>query len=103
MKRYEVEVDRSAKTPKQFWNACQKIFEKKTGMGLEDWVGSFEEWENPEHEYNIYAKHEDWETPQREVLRTKPLEYQIYLQGAYNFILEWFEGHGYMYAVEYSK
>lgn len=102
-KRYEVEIDRHANSPRSFWTLCNKRYEEKTGMTLEAWIDSYEEWAQPRSEFDISAAHEDWDFPQREVAHSHPYEFQIFFQGAYNVILEWFDGHGYMYAVEYER
>lgn len=102
-REYEVEIERHGITPKAFWNYCNKCYEKKTGMTLEAWIDSFEEWASPTSEYDIKSSHEDWDEPLREVAHSHKYSYQIYLQSRYNFILEYDDGYGYMYATEFKR
>jgi len=103
-KLYEFETKRSNITPKQFWTHCAKAFEKKTGRNFE-WLDSFEYWSNPTDNADNTWKHEDWDEPKTEICRIKPFNIQLYLQGSYNFIMEfdfWDDktGWGYCYAYE---
>ena len=104
---YEVETLRTNITPRQFFTYAARMFERKTGEKLY-WVDSFEDWETPSCECDIRAKHEDWDTPQYEICRSKPFNFHFYLEGTYNFIMEfdfWDEktGNGYMYAYEIER
>ena len=105
MKLYEVECERNNVSPKEFFNYCKKRMETK-GADLETWIDSYDEWEKPLRPEQYHTNdHLDWDEPQREAYKMLPFEMQIFLQGSYNFIME-FEfdtekkGHGYMYAVE---
>lgn len=99
---YEIETQRTNISPKQFFSHCRRTYEKKTG-GKYFWIDSFDLWDNPPIRTNSRNKHEDWDNPQLEICKVLPLEYQYYLEGEYNFIMEWFDGHGYMYLVEYER
>lgn len=98
---YEVECNRNNISPRQFFTYCKRQFAKK-GYDLESWT-YYEDWEKPIQESDNKWKHEDWDVPALEICKTKPYDIQFYLQGAYNFIMEWFDGHGYMYAIEYER
>lgn len=82
---------------------------KRTGTDLEGWCQSYEEWAGigiPE--WCDTWKHEDWEKPALEICKTKAYDWQMYLQNAYNFIMEFQfdddnKGFGYMYAVEFKR
>lgn len=105
-KIYEVECQRNNVTPMEFWNYCKKRTEAKSGYL---WLDDFSDWESPlrPEEYHV-NEHKDWESPQKEALKFKPFDCQMFLQNAYNFIME-FEydtetrGHGYLYVVEYGR
>lgn len=101
-KTREVEIMRTNISARQFYTYCKKRLAEKIGDDIENWT-EFEEWVSPKYPCNIYNKHEDWEKPQREILKIQSYEIQEYLQGAYNFILEWNDGIGYMYHVEFES
>ena len=106
-KLYEIEIQRSNITPKQFFSYCKKQAAKKGG-DLELWIGEYELWEKPTDPCNDTLKHEDWETPQTEICKLQPYEYQLFLAGAYNFIMEFdfydeTKGFGYLFMVEYER
>lgn len=103
MKIFEAEVQRRNVTPKQFFSYCKKVCERKR-ININDWT-DFETWCEPIKECSVSNKHEDWETPQEEMCVIKPFEIHLYLQGEYNFIMEFdfFNdkvGNGYMYLSE---
>ncbi len=104
-KLYEHEIQRSNITPKQFFTYCKNQLSKK-GIDIETWV-EFENWENPTTPCNSTSKHEDWEEPQTEVCKLQPYDWQLFLQNAYNLIIEfdfWDDkkGFGYLYIKEYE-
>ncbi len=104
---YSFETQRSNITPKAFFNHCKKVFEKH-GESIENWISSYEEWINPIRGCDIRNEHKDWDEPALEICKMKPYEYQMFLAGGYNVIIEfdfWDEnkGFGYMYAVEYER
>lgn len=106
-KLYEIECQRTNITPKQFFEYCRKQAEKK-GIDIEMWIDC-EDWIKPinPEEYHTYI-HEDLEKPQREAIKRLPYDTQYYLQGAYNFIMEFqfdtdTKGCGYMYAMEFER
>ena len=54
---------------------------------------------------NSYDKHLDWDDPKTEICKIQPYEMQFYLEGSYNFIMEfqfWDDktGNGYLWMVE---
>lgn len=103
---YEHEIQRSNISPKQFFTYCKNQLEKK-GINIENWV-EYEDWISPIFTYDSMSKHEDWEEPETEICKTKPYEWQLFLQKAYNFILEfdfWDEnkGFGYLYIKEFER
>ena len=108
-KLYEVECDRTNISPRQFYTYCKKRFEQKTGNTLDMWIDSFDDWEHPVQVYddeymNTWKRWDgDEDGPAREICKIKPFEIQLFLAGSYNFIMEWFDGHGYMFAVEFER
>lgn len=105
-KMYEVETLRSNMTPKAFYNHCVRTFEKKAGVSW-GWI-DFEQWEEPYAPCEETHKHEDWKQPQIEKITFQPFCTHLYLEGNYNFIMEftfWDEkrGSGYMYAMEIER
>lgn len=97
---YEVETDRTNMTPKQFYSHCKRTFEKKTGMSWY-WTDDFSSWFEPVQVNDIWAG--SYEAGTLEVCITKPAEWHLFYQGTYNFIMEWKDGCGYMYAVEWEQ
>lgn len=106
-KMYEFECQRSNVTPKQFFTYCKNQMEKKS-IDIKSWI-EFENWENPINPEKYHVNdHKDWEVPQREALKNMPYDWQMFLQDAYNFIMEFefdteTKGHGYLYVVEYER
>ena len=95
MKIYEVEIQRSNVSPKQFFSYCKRQFEKKTGITF-GWIESFEEWASPAYQNSGIDSN-----------IVKPYEYHLFERGSFNFIMEFtFDednmGYGYMYAIEYE-
>lgn len=99
---YEVECQRTGISPRQFWSYCKRRFKEKTGTEF-TWIDTFEDWENPLTPSDIRSKHEDWEHPLTEICVIQPMDYHLFLENNYNFIMEWFDGNGYMYAVEFKR
>lgn len=106
-KKYEIECQRSNVTPKQFFEYCRKRCELQN-LDIESWV-SFEDWVSPisKEEYHR-TDHKDWETPQTEIIKFMPYDFQMYLQNTYDFIMEFefdteIKGHGYLYAIEFER
>lgn len=99
---YEVEIQRSNVTPRRFWGICAKEIERRTGYmaHLTDWVDDFERWSNPPQINKTRTE--------TEVCKTFPYDFQFYLRGGYNFIMEfnfWDDktGNGYLYLVEFDR
>ena len=103
-KLYEVEVNRTNISPKQFFTYCKKEAARRTNglVDLEAWI-SFDEWVNPIQPCNDRWYHDDWKPAAIEICKSEPYDVQWYLSNAYNFIFEWFDGHGYLYAVEFER
>ena len=101
-KHREVEAHRTNISAKQFYTYCKKRLAEKANVDIEMWT-EYEEWVKPTYEYDIKNNHEDWTEPKREILIVRPYENQWYLEGSYNFILEWDDGIGYMYHVEFGE
>lgn len=105
---YELERQRSNITPREFYWQCKTDLKHRFGRDLEDWI-DYAEWCNPTYleEYHR-TEHETAEGTQTEIYKFQPYDVNMYLQGIYNFIME-FEfdtdkkGHGYMYVVEYER
>ena len=105
-KLYEYEIQRTNITPKQFFTYCKNQLKKKN-FDIENRVG-FDDWESPFAPYESTCNHEDWEEPQKEICKTKPYEWQLFLQNAYNFIMEFDfydenKGFGYFYIIEFER
>lgn len=99
MKLYEIEIERTNISPKQFFTYCKKQFEKRTGENLDMWI-DYEQWINPVQKSNTRTK--------EETCVLQPFEHHLYYKGAYNFIMEfdfWDDnrGFGYLYAYETAE
>ena len=77
-------------------------------MNIGAWA-DFDEWKKPTFpEKGHTNKHSDWDVPVTEYIKIMPYDMHLFLQGAYNFIME-FEfddekiGHGYLYVTEYEN
>lgn len=107
---YEIEIQRSNVSPRQFFTYCKKEMFKRTGYSLDGWCDDYETWtgENGTPDFYVESNHEDWDEPKKEICSTKPYEWQLFLANAYNFILEFQfdtdkKGYGYLYAVEFRR
>lgn len=102
-KMYEIECQRTNVTPKAFFEYCRKQVAKK-GIDIECWT-DFEHWSNPITQETRTFEHEN---SQKETIKTMPYDLQYFLQGAFNFIMEFqfdteTKGYGYMYAMEFER
>lgn len=105
-KLYKIEIQRGNITPRQFFTYCKRQLEHK-GLDIENWAG-FENWSNPISPCNDTDDHKDWDEPQKEICKLRPYDYQLFLAGAYNFIMEFdfwddTKGFGYLFMVEYER
>lgn len=105
---YEIEIQRTNISPKQFFTYCKKEMEKRTGTSLQVWCDSFQEWSSDKNECALETNHEDWEIPVKEICKTKAYEWQMFFGNAYNFIMEFQfddenKGFGYLFAVEFER
>lgn len=106
-KLYEIECNRYFKNVASFFKYTEK-FCKKHGVDLANWMESLEQFAEPINLCNSRYSHSDWDEPQVEICKMQPYDWQLYLQGCYNFIMEfdfWDEksGHGYLYIIEYGE
>ena len=99
---YEVECERHTDSPREFYSYCNRRLKAKAGMSIEDWV-DYNYWADQNHHYYNKTEHSDWDDPEIEVIKEYPYEVQLFLSNNYNFILEWDNGHGYMYVKEYER
>jgi hypothetical protein len=104
---YEIECQRTGITPKSFFSYCKAQAAKK-GVDIETWA-NYEDWTNEAiRNERSESNHSDWDEPKREICQAMPYDWQLYLERAYNFILEFqFDdektGYGYMYLVEFER
>ena len=98
MKEYQVEALRHNVSAKSFYSYCAKQAHKK-GLDVEAYL-EYEDWKRPISPCDIRNKHKDWEEPKTEICKHLPYDAQFYLQGSYNFIMEWEDGTGYMWIYE---
>lgn len=108
MKKYEVEIQRTNISPRQFFTYCKKEMKNRTGVSLQTWCDSFEDWSSDKNEYVSECYHDDWKVPVKEICKTKAYEWHLFLGKAYNFIMEFQfcdenKGSGYLYAVEFER
>ena len=96
---YEFEANRTNISPKQFYTYCRKRMLEKTGHSITEWLDHYDNWANP-----IMPSNEvDWTSPCKEICKTMPYEWHLFLAGSYNFIMEWADGRGYMYVIEFER
>ena len=99
-----VEVQRNNVTPREFFSECKRAASRK-GYDIEAYI-EYDEWVNPSTPEPYHSVvHKDRQTSVREILKLQPYETQLYLEGSYNFILEFTfnddkRGFGYMYLDE---
>ena len=101
-KLYEFETQRTGISPRQFFSWCKREFKRRTGEDF-GWIDGYKNWAEPTAPCNIKTNHEDWEEPLKEICKLQPMDYQYYLEGAYNFIMEYDDGNGYCYIVEFER
>ena len=95
-KLYEFETNRTNISAKQFYSYVAREFKKRTGQDF-GWLDDFNTWANP----FMPSSHRNPDT--KEICQNLPYNYHMYLQNAYNFIMEYDDGHGYCYAVEFER
>lgn len=106
---YCVEIQRTNISPKQFYSYCKKQIVKRTGEDLlENWVEDYSDWSDTVNEFFSESNHEDWEIPAREICKQKSFDWQLFLEKAYNFIMEFQfdtenKGTGYLFMVEFRR
>lgn len=84
----EYEIQGTSVTPEQFFIYCKNRLQKK-GVDIENWI-NYENWKNPIAPCNYMSAHEDWKEPQKEICILQPFNCQLFLENAYNFIMEFF-------------
>lgn len=99
-KLYQFETNRSCISAKQFYTWVSKEFKRRTGQPFE-WLDDFDSWASPYHPGDHRYKDSSGFT--EEICKTLPYDFQLYLKDTYNFILEWYDGHGYCYIVEFKR
>lgn len=93
-----IELDRDYSTPKRFWNACKTVL-KNHGIEIEDIFYTYEEWIKPSNP-SIAHTNEDGSASENVSCR-----YHVYcpyrdeVDRGYNYILQYEDGHGYMYVL----
>ena len=109
-KLYEVEIQRSNISPRQFFSYCARQFKQKTGNDISCWVEDYNEWSDPAHPEPYRRYEHNWDgVKSSEVIKYMPYDWQLALSGAYNFIMEYEfgstdkNGWGYFYAIEYKR
>lgn len=109
-KIYEVEVERNNISPRQFFSYCARQFKQKTGQDLSCWVEDYSAWSDPVHPEPYHRYEHNWgDEKATEVVKYMPYDWQLFLSGAYNFIMEYEfgstdkNGWGYFYALEYER
>ena len=102
-KRYEFEYDRYISSPEKWYDYCQRMLNKHK-LDIEDWI-SKEDF--VEYRYGLcndeWVREKDYGIIETEICKLMPCEIQLYLSNAYNFIMEWFDGHGYLYIIEFER
>lgn len=105
---YEIEIQRNNINPRQFFTYCKREMKRRTGVNLDSWCESFEDWASEKNEYNVASNHEDWDVPQKEIFCQKSFDWHLFLSRTYNFIMEFQfyeenKGFGYLYVVEFEN
>ena len=102
-KRYEFEYTRCISSPEKWYDYCNKML-MKHGRSLEDWV-SKEDFIDYQFGYcnDKWVREKNDGIIETEICKFMPCDVQMYLSTMYNFIIEWFDGHGYMYVVEFER
>ena len=95
-KIYEFETNRTNISAKQFFSYVQREFKKRTGEDF-GWIDDFETWADP------YLPSSRTNKDTKEICKYLPYDFQFYIPDGYNFIMEWFDGHGYCYVVEFER
>lgn len=105
---YELECQRGRISPREFYWYCNQRLKAKAGISLDSWV-DYDYWIDETHHTNDKFNHPDWDPPAVEVIKEYPYDIQLFLSGAYNFMLEYQfgsgnnDGWGYMYVIEYVR
>lgn len=102
-KRYEFEYDRYISSPEKWYDYCQRMLSKHN-FDIEDWIDkeSFIDYKYG-HCNDKWVREKSDGIIETEICKLMPCEIQLYLSTTYNFIMEWFDGHGYLYIVEFER
>lgn len=105
MLKVSLESSRSNITPKDFFNYCKRLCEKHD-IDITSYI-TFEEWSICHSPKYSVEDHKLWDTPLHEINKYYPYNVHLYLQGNYNFILEFYYdnmhfGKGYFHIAEYK-
>ena len=93
---YEYEVTRRFNTVKEFFDFVRLDFWLVTGHNLNEWVKNFDEFLNPEKHCNVFIS-----TPwfDRKLIAYQTYQKtEYYMQGVYEFRIEYNDGKGYCVA-----
>jgi len=105
MKHVEIETNRTTMNAKQFYQHCSRLFKKK-GYSIEDWT-NWHDWSRGSHIPRTEVEyHSDYYGDVSVIYRYEPYHLQEYGShdlGGHNLILEWDEGHGYMYFTTWTN
>ena len=93
-KRYEFEYDRYISSPEKWYDYCQRMLSKHN-FDIEDWIDK-ENFIDYRYGYcnDRWVREKDDGIIETEICKLMP---------TYNFIMEWFDGHGYLYIVEFER
>lgn len=102
VKMYEYETERTNITPKAFFGYVRRELKRKCGIDLANWCDGYDAWSKNDGLPSTNTR------TATEVCKTLPYDWQYFLRGAYNFILEfdfWDDktGFGYCYIVEFER
>lgn len=98
---YEFETNRMISSPRKFHTWVKNELKKRTGVELEAWMDDFGTWSDPVPVNRVYEN--ALGDGKKEICKMLPYEWQLYRKGEYNFIMEWDDGHGYCYIVEFER
>lgn len=97
---YEFETLRRNVTPRQFYRWVATEFKKRTGENPAIWLDGYDTWSDPVQPSSRHTTDE--------ICQTLPYDWQMYVRGDYNFIMEFHfdtdtRGWGYCYIVEFER
>lgn len=103
---YSFECQRSGVSPREFYNYVNRQMQKKCDASIRNWVEDYKTWAEPTNCTDGIEEHEhcyeDGETL-RETIEIRPFHLHLYYEKNYNAILEFDDGNGYCYIIEYKR